>query len=156
LQAVMPAPGYVTVAPLEDIVDKQRRSWTLGATMFVAFGALALIVAAVGLYGVISYNVAQRMHEVGIRIALGAQAGDVVRLVVGQAVIFAGAGVALGIVGALGAARWIEPLLFGESARDPLVYSVVAATIGVVSLIASAAPALRATRADPNAALRTS
>jgi putative ABC transport system permease protein len=154
LQAVMPPPGYVTVAPLEDVVDKQRRSWTLGATMFVAFGGLALIVAAVGLYGVISYNVAQRMHEVGIRIALGAQVADVIRLVVGQAVTFAGAGVALGILGALAAARWVEPLLFSESARDPLVYMVVAATIGVVSLVASAAPALRAMRADPNAALR--
>jgi len=155
LQAVMPAPGYVTVAPLEDVVDAQRRSWTLGATMFVAFGALALLVAAVGLYGVISYSVAQRTHELGIRIALGAQAADVVRLVVNQAVSFAGAGVLLGILGALGAARWVEPLLFGESARDPYVYGVVAAMIGIVSLAASAAPALRATRADPNAALRS-
>jgi len=155
LQAVMPAPGYVTVAPLEDIVDKQRRSWTLGATMFAAFGALALLVAAVGLYGVISYNVAQRTHELGIRIALGAQAADVVRLVVNQAASFAGAGVLLGIVGALAAARWIEPLLFGESARDPIVYAVVAGTIAFVALVASAGPALRATRADPNTVLRS-
>src|SRR5262245_64351397 len=103
MQAAMPAPGYVVVSPLEDLVDKQRRSWTLGATMFVAFGGLALVVAAVGLYGVISYNVAQRTHELGIRIALGAQAVDVVRLVVSQAMSFAGAGVALGVVGALGA-----------------------------------------------------
>jgi ABC-type antimicrobial peptide transport system permease subunit len=154
LQAVMPAPGYVTVVPLENVVDAQRRSWKLGATMFVAFGALALVVAAVGLYGVISYNVAQRTHELGIRIALGAQTADVVRLVVNQAVSFAGVGVALGMLGALAVSRWVAPLLFGESPRDPLVYMVVAAVIGAVSLIASAGPALRATRADPNAALR--
>ena len=93
LQPVMPGAAYVTVSPLEDLVDSQRRSWTLGATMFVAFGALALLVAAVGLYGVIAYNVAQRMHELGVRIALGAQSRDIVRLVVGQGVSFAAAGV---------------------------------------------------------------
>jgi ABC-type antimicrobial peptide transport system permease subunit len=78
----------------------------------------------------------------------------VVRLVVNQAVSFAGVGVALGMLGALAVSRWVAPLLFGESPRDPLVYMVVAAVIGAVSLIASAGPALRATRADPNAALR--
>src|SRR5215510_7496070 len=154
MQGAMPAPGYVVVSPLEDLVDKQRRSWTLGATMFVAFGGLALLVAAVGLYGVVAYNVAQRMHELGIRIALGAQAADVVRLVVTQAVAFAGAGVTIGIVAALGTARWVQPLLFGESARDPLVFVVVAAAIGLVALLASAGPACRATREDPNSALR--
>ena len=154
MQAAMPAPGYVVVSRLEDLVDTQRRSWTLGATMFVAFGGLALLVAAVGLYGVVAYNVAQRTHELGIRIALGAQAADVVRLVVMQAVAFAGAGATIGIVAALGTARWVQPLLFGESARDPLVFVVVAGAIGLVSLLASAGPARRATRADPNTALR--
>ncbi len=116
----MPGSGYVTVSRLEDVVDAQRRSWTLGATMFVAFGALALIVAAVGLYGVIAYSVTQRMHELAVRAALGAQRGDIVRLVVKQALSFAVAGIALGAAIALCAARWIQPLLFGEyPARDP-------------------------------------
>ncbi|HZI42316.1 MAG TPA: FtsX-like permease family protein, partial [Gemmatimonadaceae bacterium] len=155
LQAVMPAPAYVTVSTLEGIVDAQRRSWRLGSTMFVAFGALALVVAAIGLYGVITYDVAQRRQELAIRVALGARAAHIVRLVVAQAFSFAGAGVALGIVAILLLGRWVEPLLFDESPRDPLILAGVAVTLGVVALLASAAPATRASHADPNAALRS-
>jgi putative ABC transport system permease protein len=122
--------------------------------MFVAFGLLAVLVAAVGLYGVITYNVAQRMHELGVRIALGAQAHDVIRLVVGQGVRFTVIGVTLGLALALIGARWIQPLLFQQSARDPGTYATVAALLLGVALLASALPALKATRADPNAALR--
>ncbi len=155
LQRIMPGQGYVTVSPLNDLVNTQRRSWQLGAMMFVAFGGLALLVAAVGLYGVIGYNVAQRMHELGVRIALGAQPWDVVKLVVGQAVAFAIAGVMIGLGVAVLAARWIQPLLFRQSATDPAIYGGVGALIIVVALLASAVPARRATRADPNAALRS-
>ena len=155
MQAAMPSPAYVTVGPLEDLVDQQRRSWQLGATMFVSFGGLALLVAAVGLYGVIGYNVAQRMHELGVRIALGAQWRDIVRLVMTQAVFFAGAGIATGTLVALLIARWIQPLLFKQSAMDPTILSAVGAVIAVVSLGASVVPAVRATRADPNQALRS-
>jgi ABC-type antimicrobial peptide transport system permease subunit len=123
--------------------------------MFVAFGVLALLVAAVGLYGVITYNVAQRMHELGVRIALGAQARDVVRLVVGQGVRFAVTGVTVGLGLALLAAQWIQPLLFQQSARDPGTYGAVAGVLILVALVASAVPARRATRADPNTALRS-
>jgi predicted permease len=154
LQRVMPAPGYVTVASLEDLVDRQRRSWRIGASLFVAFGALALIVAAVGLYGVIAYDVAQRRRELGVRIALGARVWDIVPLVVEQAMSVAGAGVTVGVVMALALGRWVQPLLFRESARDPWVLSAVGLTIGVVALLASAAPAVRASRANPSVALR--
>jgi predicted permease len=154
LQPVMPGQSYVTARPLEEVVDGQRRSWKVGATMFVAFGLLAVLVAAVGLYGVITYNVAQRMHELGVRIALGAQAHDVIRLVVGQGVRFTVIGVTLGLALALIGARWIQPLLFQQSARDPGTYATVAALLLGVALLASALPALKATRADPNAALR--
>ncbi len=156
VQRVMPPPGYVTVFRLEDVVDAQRRSWTLGATMFVALGVLALLVAAVGLHGVIGYSVAQRLHELGIRIALGAQSASIVRLVVAQAVAMVAIGLAIGVGAALLAARWMQPLLFGESARDPIVLGAVAVVVGIVSLVASAGPALRATGADPGAALRAS
>jgi ABC-type antimicrobial peptide transport system permease subunit len=154
LQRVMPPPGYVRVSLLEDVVDAQRRSWTLGATMFVAFGALALVVAAVGLHGVIGYSVTQRVHELGVRAALGAQRGDIVALVVTQAVTLVGVGLALGVAGALVASRWVAPLLFGESATDPAVFGAVTLVLAVVTLVASAGPAARAARADPNVALR--
>ena len=155
LQAIMPPPAYVTVSSLEDLVDNQRRSWRIGATMFVAFGVLALVVAAIGLYGVITYNVTQRMHELGVRIALGAGARNIVTLVVRQGVAFAAVGIAAGVAVALVVAPWVQPLLFHESARDPLIYGAVAAMVGAISLVASAGPAFRATRADPNSALRS-
>ena len=155
LQRVLPAPAYVTVSSLEQVVDQQRRSWRLGAAMFAAFGMLALVVAGVGLYGVIAYDVTQRLHEIGVRIALGAQTSEVVRLVVARAVAFAVAGTSIGLAVVLMGAPWIQPLLFHESARDPLVLLGVGATIAIVALGASAAPALRATRADPCLALRS-
>jgi predicted permease len=155
LQAVMPGETYVTVRPLEEIVDGERRSWRVGATMFVAFGVLALAVAAVGLYGVIAYNVAQRMHELGVRVALGAQAADVVRLVVGQGIRFAVAGVAVGGLLALFAARWVQPLLFQQSATDVRVFGAVGVVLVTVAVLASSIPARRATRVDPNTVLRS-
>jgi predicted permease len=155
LSKEMPGAGYVTVAPLDDLVDAQRRSWTLGATMFVAFGGLALLVAAVGLYGVISYHVAQRRHELAIRIAVGARAGDVARLVMSRTCMLAGAGAAIGLGIAFAAGHWVEPLLFHESVRDPVVYASVAIVIAAVAAAAGIAPTLRAVRTDPNAALRS-
>ena len=123
--------------------------------MFVGFGALALVLAAVGLYSVIAYTVAQRTHELGVRAALGARSRDMLWLVVGQGVAFAAAGIAIGSAIAFLGGRWIEPLLFGQSARDPAVFGLVAAVLLVVAVVASAAPARRALRADPTVALRT-
>jgi putative ABC transport system permease protein len=154
LQGVMPGQSYVTVMPLIDLVAGARRSWQLGATMFVAFGVLALLVAAIGLYGVIGYNVTQRMHELGVRVALGAQASDILRLVVGQGMGFALAGVVCGAAISLLAGKWVQPLLFQQSARDPLVFAAVGVIMLVVALAASAPPAARAAKADPNSALR--
>ena len=95
--------------------------------MFVAFGVLALVLAAIGLYSVIAYNVAQRTHELGVRVALGAQPRDIVRLVVTRAASSSRvAGVVLGAALALAPARWVEPLLFEESPRDPMVFMLVA------------------------------
>ena len=154
LTRAMPGDGFVVVRPLQEIVDDRSRSWRLGATLFVAFGALALVVAAVGLYGVISYNVEQRMHELGVRVALGARGRDVVAIVVSQGVRFALAGVAIGLGLAALAARWVQPLLFQQAARDPAIYATIGVAVLLIAIAASGIPALRAARADPNVALR--
>jgi putative ABC transport system permease protein len=150
----MPGMAFVYVRPFSELMDQQQRSWRVGATMFLAFGVLALIVAAGGLYGVIAYNVAQRMHELGVRVALGAQRSDVMRLVIGQGVGFALAGVVVGSALALLAGRWIQPLLFRQSATDPLVFGIVGALLILTAVVASAVPAVRALRADASTVLR--
>jgi predicted permease len=154
LQKVMPGVSYVTVTPFSDIVGGQMRSWTLGATMFTVFGVLALFVAAVGLYSVIAYNVVQRTHELGVRIALGARSPDVVRLVVGEGMRVSLMGIAIGSGVALAAARYVGPLLFDVSPKDPAVFSIVAGTLVAVAVVASLVPAWRASRVDPSVALR--
>ena len=148
-----PTLRWVNVVLLQDRVSPQLRPWRLGATLFTVFGALALLVAAVGLYSVMSYATAQRTHELGVRMALGAQPGDVRRLILRAGLTLAAAGTTLGLMAALAAARWTEPLLFGISPRDPVVVSSVAALLLVVSLAATLLPARRAARVDPARAL---
>ena len=154
LQHVMPGPSYISITPLRKILDTEVRSWDLGATMFALFGALALLLAAVGLYSVIAYNVTQRSHELGVRIALGAQNADVLRLVLGSGIRIAAAGIIIGGVIALVASKFIGPLLYRVSSKDPLTYTVAAVTLLAVAVLASLLPGLRATHVDPNVALR--
>jgi ABC-type antimicrobial peptide transport system permease subunit len=150
----MPGDAYVTVTPMREILDPNERAWSAGATMFSAFSLLALVVAAIGLYSVIAHDVAQRTHELGVRIALGADARTVLRLVMGRGMRFAVAGVAIGSAVALASGRWVAPLLFSVSPRDPLVFGGVVAVLLAVAMMASAVPALRAARVDPARALR--
>ncbi|MFN8580822.1 MAG: ABC transporter permease [Gemmatimonadaceae bacterium] len=154
LQRSMPGTSYVTVSPLSDVIDDQVKSWRAGAWMFVAFGTLALILAAVGLYGVLAYDVAQRSREVGVRMALGARPGHVVRVVARDGARFAVIGIVLGGLLARAAGPWIAPLLFKVSPSDPVVYALVVVVLGVVAALASAVPAMRALRVDPNTTLR--
>lgn len=155
LQQAMPGEAYVNVTPYADVIGAEMKSWRLGTTMFVAFGGLALLLAAIGLYGVVSYNVAQRTHEMGVRRALGAQLGDVLGLVLRQGVVLGALGVAIGVGLTLALAGRIAPLLFRVSPRDPVIYGAVAAAMLVVAVIASAVPAYRAARVDPNLALQS-
>lgn len=154
LQKSIPGASYLTVQPLSDIVANAQRSWRMGAALLMAFGGLALLVAAVGLYGVLNYNVAQRMHELGVRSALGATPGGIMRLVVGQSLKLILLGIVSGAALAVAGSRWVQPLLFRQSATDPLVYAGVAAIMIIVAITASALPAMLASRADPNSALR--
>jgi putative ABC transport system permease protein len=154
MQAEMPGNGFVVVTPVQKRVDDQQRGWRLGATLFLAFGGLALIVAAIGLYGVTAYNVAQRMHELGVRVALGAGRRDIVGLVVRDAFVVTIAGVGIGLSVALAVSGWLQPLLYEQSARDPVTYFSIGFIMLLVAVTASAIPAARAASVDPNRALR--
>jgi ABC-type antimicrobial peptide transport system permease subunit len=154
LQQLMPGVSYVTVTPMSTIMAGNTRSWKLGATMFTVFGALALVLAAIGLYSVIAYNVTQRTHEMGVRVALGAQSRDVVRLIVREGLTVVLPGIGLGGIVALGTGKWVAPLLFEVSPKDPTVFVAVITTLITVAAVASWIPAHRASRVDPNEALR--
>ena len=154
LQRLMPGAAYVTVTPLSTIVEPEFASFRLGATMFNVFGVLALLVAAIGLYSSIAYDVTQRTHEMGLRVALGAESWKVVALIVRQGLQVVVPGIALGSGGALIAGRWIAPLLFNESPKDPRVIATVIAALLLAAIGASWLPARRASRVDANEALR--
>ncbi len=157
LRGLDPRVRYAEVKPLQDDIDPQARSWKLGATMFTVFGLLALVVAAIGLYGVLAFDVAQRTRELGIHTALGAERVRLLRSVVGDGIRMALLGVVLGLGIALAAAPYTRDLLFEVSPRDPAVLVGVAAVLVLVlvALVASFIPGLRATRVDPMVALRT-
>jgi putative ABC transport system permease protein len=142
------------VKTLEQIKTESALSNRLRTTMLAVFAALALALSAVGIYGVISYTVAQRSHEIGVRAALGASAAVLLRMVLRDGMTLALVGLALGVVGALGLTRLMSSLLIGVSARDPLTLIAAAATLGLVALVACLIPALRAARLDPLVALR--
>jgi len=145
---------YAAVTPLADLVAPSIRPWRLGTTMFGLFAGLALVLAAVGLYSVLSYTVGQRSHEIGIRMAMGARRGNVLGLMVGQGVKIAALGAGIGAVAALAGGRVLNSLLYGVSPRDPLVLLGAAVIPLVVAAIASYVPARRAAKVDPVLALR--
>jgi putative ABC transport system permease protein len=123
-------------------------------TLLATFAGLAMLLAAVGLYGVISQTMAERTHEIGLRIALGAHPADILRMMLRQAMVLVGMGIALGLGGALAWARVLKTLLYGVTARDPLSYGGVVIVLLVVGLAACYVPARRAMRVDPMVALR--
>ena len=155
LQRELPGAAYSLTMPLDKLVDPTRRAWKFGATMFIAFGGLALVLAAIGLYSLIAYDVAQRTQELGVRLALGASVGDVVKLIMSSGVRLVVVGLVLGGGLALWGSQWMEGLMFRQSPRDPVVFGIVALVLLGVALLASAGPAWRASRVDPNTALRS-
>ncbi len=154
VQSADPALPFVTVRPLEELVAPKLRPWTLGATVFSLFGALALALAALGLYGTMSYAVSERTHELGVRIALGARSGDILRLVLRHGALIALSGVVLGLLAALLGGPRVAPLLVGVSARDAGVFAIAVATLALAAIAACFGPVRRATRVDPLAVLK--
>ncbi len=142
------------VRTMEELVEAQVGNRRLLLILLGSFALVALLLALIGIYGVIAYSVAQRVQEVGIRRALGARQSDILGLILGQAIVLAVAGVAVGIGGAIALTRVMKTMLFQVSATDPLTFVAIASLFLFVALAASYIPARRAARIDPMAALR--
>jgi ABC-type antimicrobial peptide transport system permease subunit len=155
LAELAPNLPYLDVHALSDVLDPQFKPYRIGAVLFTLFGLVALALAAVGLYGVVSYVVTQRSREAGIRLALGAHAADVVTIMLKQGVIPAVAGGVIGLVGAFIVTRFVSSQLFGVSPTDPVTFASVAGLLALVSVLACYVPARRAARVDPVTTLRS-
>ena len=142
------------VRTMDDVVAASVEQPRLSLDLLGLFASLAFALAAIGVYGVIAFTVSQRKHELGIRMALGAQAWDIRRMVIGQGARLAIAGVAVGLAGSFYLVRYLAPLLYGVETHDPVTFAIVPVLLIAVTLAASWIPAARATRVDPIDTLR--
>jgi ABC-type antimicrobial peptide transport system permease subunit len=154
IRAADPGLPVFDVQPMTEV--KQLSFWQYGlfGKMFTIFGAIALVLALTGVYGLISYGVAQRTHEIGVRMALGARSEDVLRMVIGQGAKLAGIGIGIGLLGAWGAGTALQSVLWQAPAADPISFSVIVTLLTGTAVIASWLPARRAAAVDPMVALR--
>jgi putative ABC transport system permease protein len=143
-----------SIVPLKDVMAESLETQRFAMLLLTTFSGIALVIAAVGIYGVMAYSVAQRTGEFGIRMALGAQRGDVLQLVLAQGGRLIGLGLLIGLAATIAAARAIESMLFRTSTHDPVTLVAIMVLLGVVALVACLYPALRATKVDPMEALR--
>jgi len=152
--ALEPNAPISEVAMMEQVIADETWQPRISMFLIVSFAMIALVLAAVGIYGVLSYAVTERTQEIGIRLALGASGGDVLKLLVGQGMKLAAAGVGIGLMASLALARLLKTLLYGVSATDPLTFAMVALLLAFVALVACWIPARRASKVDPMVALR--
>ena len=143
------------VRTMNDLIGQSIAERRFVMLLLAAFAALAVLLAAIGIYGVLAYIVTQRVQEIGVRLAIGASPRDVVRLFVREGAVLTAIGLACGLAGALAAARALTSLLFGVDATDPSTFASVAVALAAVAFVASYVPARRAARVDPMTALRT-
>jgi putative ABC transport system permease protein len=156
LRGVVPGIAISKVATLERLMDLSTANRRFALALFAAFAVVALVLAAAGLYGVLSATVVERTREIGVRTALGAQRGTILAMVLRQGMVVTGLGLVVGLFATWGSTRIFSTLLFGVGASDPLVLVAVVSTLGVAALLACAVPAWRASRVDPVIALRGS
>jgi len=142
------------VKTMEEYLSTSVAAPRFSTTLLTIFAGVALVLTVVGLYGVMSYSVAQRRNEIGIRLALGAQSRDVLLMIVKQGSLLIGLGLVIGLSGAFALTRLIASMLFGVTAKDPLTFTAVGVLLAAVALLACYVPALRATKVDPMEALR--
>ena len=154
LQSMAPNLPWASVRSMDSALEPRIQPWRLGAVVLGTFGVLALLVAAVGLFGVLAYSVATRTHEFGVRGALGAARASIVGLVLREALIITAIGLSLGAAGAIILGRYAAPLLFDLAAGSPVAVGGVAMVMLVTAVGAGLLPALRAARVDPASALR--
>jgi putative ABC transport system permease protein len=153
-RSVSPDLPVYNVFQMSDLVDRSTAARRFPALMLSGFALLALVLAAVGIYGVISQSVVQRAHEIVVRLAVGATVGNIIALVLRQGLRLAAAGIAIGLMGGLALSRLIVSFLFGVTAHDPAVFVMVPFVLAVVALFACVIPAYRGARVDPLVALR--
>jgi ABC-type antimicrobial peptide transport system permease subunit len=154
VRSVDPSQPIVNLATMEDVVERSTAQRRFALLLFIAFGVVALLLASAGIYGVLAGRVAERTREIGLRSALGATPRSIVRMVMGEGAVLTGAGIVLGLGGALLLSRFLRALLYGVEPADPATLGAVAAVLTVVALAACLVPAVRALRIDPMAALR--
>jgi putative ABC transport system permease protein len=143
------------IRTMEQVVSNSIARQNFNMLLLTIFGAIALLLAAIGIYGLMSYSVEQATHDIGVRMALGAARGDILSLVVARGMKLAGIGLAVGIAAAFAAARLLSRMLFGVEPTDPVTYLAVAVSLGIVAFFACYVPARRAMRIDPLIALRS-
>ena len=154
VQAVDPAQPICAVQGMSLVIENTVRDKSLNTTLLSVFAGLSLLLALIGVYGVMSYTVAQHTREIGIRIALGAQPSAILRLIVGRGLVLVSIGVVIGVLASIGLTRFIENMLFGVTPTDPLTFAMIVVLLGFVALLACLIPAMRAMRVNPIVVLR--
>jgi ABC-type antimicrobial peptide transport system permease subunit len=154
VQAVDPEQPIYAVQTMNLVIENTVRDKSLNTTLLSVFAGVSLLLAVIGVYGVMSYTVAQHTREIGIRMALGARPRSILKLIMGRGAVLVSIGVVVGVLASFGLTRFIENMLFGVTPTDPLTFVMIIAILGVVALLACLIPAQRAMRVDPIVVLR--